>query len=125
MLLVGGEAAEREIDGGGGALGFGSGRRRKAWGLGFPGKRRGARGWRGLNRPREALACGPMAKSITRRREPELGSGSGSVRPKVGDDMWPPLVGDRGRGAQAAAALGHYWAGVGVLGPSWADGSQR
>jgi hypothetical protein len=33
----------------------------------------------GLNKPREALACGPMARSAVRGRDPKLGSGSGSV----------------------------------------------
>jgi hypothetical protein len=40
------------------------------------------------------------------RREPELGSGSGSVRPKVGDDRWPPPVGDRGRREAEKGLLG-------------------
>jgi hypothetical protein len=36
------------------------------------------------------------------RHGPKLGPGS--VRPEVGDDRWPPHVGDRERGARDAAA---------------------
>jgi hypothetical protein len=75
----------------------GSGRHRKAWGARVSGGKARRTGRRGLNRPREALACGPKARRTARGCEPELESGSGSARPKVGDDRWPPPVGDRGR----------------------------
>jgi hypothetical protein len=66
----------------------------------------------GLNKPREALACGPMARSAVHGREPKLGSGSGSVRPEVEDDRRPPPKAEKG-----------CWAGSVVAGPSRADGA--
>jgi hypothetical protein len=75
----------------------GSGRHKKAWGARVSGGKARRTGRRGLNRPREALACGPKARRTARGCEPELESGSGSVRPKVGDDRWPPPFGDRGQ----------------------------
>jgi hypothetical protein len=101
----------RKIEGGGRALGFGGGS--VGHGLGF--RERGARKrWRwGLKRSREAaLACGPSrgaARGVA-WLEPELGSGS--VRPEVGDDRWPPPVGDRGRGCGPQLR----WAAVGLEG---------
>jgi hypothetical protein len=62
------------------------------------------------------LACGPKARSAARGCELELGSGSGSVRPKVGDDRWPPPVGDRGRREaekELLGRLGGLWAELG------------
>jgi hypothetical protein len=116
-----GAVARRPEDGGGSGRRWrrnprvcGSGRHRKAWGARVSGGKARRTGRRGLNRPREALACGPKARHTARGREPELESGSGSVRPKVGDDRWPPPVGDRGRReAEKGAAGPARWAGRG------------
>jgi hypothetical protein len=76
------------------------------------------------------LACGPKASSAARGREPKLGSGSGLVRSKVGDDRWPSPVGDRGRREAEKGLLGRL-GGLGgerllgfggCNGPSWRCG---
>jgi hypothetical protein len=93
----------------------GSGDAEKLGELGFPGKRQGARGRRGLNRPREALACGPrrsgargMRHDRDAARAARYGPESGAARRAGRDDGRGPPVSDR-------REVRRGWADAGLL----------
>jgi hypothetical protein len=76
----------------------------------------------------------PEGGGLGVRSKLESGAGHGAARTRArvrlgatggGGDRWPPLVGSRGRGARAAAALGHCWAGAGAGRPSGSAQEER
>jgi hypothetical protein len=101
VLLVDRETTASENRGGGSRLGLWRHReaRARVWAKDL--KRGQHRFYRDSRRPRHAGPW-PGACAGAMRHGPKLGPGL--VRPEVGDDRWPPPVGDRGGGARDAAA---------------------